>query len=290
MRAILLLAKVASLSQLITLFSNRCLLALAFTLSICNALDSRNATAQNGSLLHAPLTGTVTETKPRSIALLPNPQQKLQVVPNQTVPFGQVPHAHDGRMPSSGRRPTVVLSDASWTYQPAPPTRVFRKNDVVTIRVDEITRMAAEGLTQIRKRTLYEAALTDWIRLTKFQIQPDPLPNGDPTVAAETNGNFRANSTIESRESMAFNIAAKVVDIRPNGNMLLEARKKIRVNDNLWETSLTGLCRAEDIAPDNVVLSKDLLDLEIKKEDQGHLRDGYKRGWFQRWYDSVRPF
>ena len=95
---------------------------------------------------------------------------------------------------------------------------------------------------------------------------------------------------MESRESMTFNIAATVVDIRPNGSLLLEARKTIRVNDNLWETSLSGLCRAEDIAPDNVVLSKDLIDLEIRKLDRGHLRDGYKRGWFSRWLDRVQPF
>jgi flagellar L-ring protein precursor FlgH len=187
-------------------------------------------------------------------------------------------------------RPVVSLNEASWTYQPAPPVRVFRRNDVVTIRVDEITRMMAEGAAVNRKRTLSEVILTDWIRLKDFRLRPDPQDQGDPAIAAESNNNFRAQSSVESRESLTFNIAATIVDIRPNGNLVLEARKAIRVNDNLWETALSGNCRAEDIAPDNVVLSKDLIDLEIRKEDRGHMRDAYSRGWLQRFVDRFGPF
>ncbi len=186
--------------------------------------------------------------------------------------------------------PPVMLNDASWTYQPAPPLRVFQKQDVVTIRVDEITRVMAEGNIDNRKRTLFDAIVNDWIQVINFRFIPHPMVEGEPGVAFQSQSNYRADASVESRESMTFNIAATVVDIRPNGNLVLEARKHIRINDNLWETSLTGICRAIDIGPDNVVLSKDLIDLEIKKEDQGQLRDGVSRGWFQRWVDRFGPF
>ena len=190
----------------------------------------------------------------------------------------------------TGGDPRVLIHGASWTYQPPAPVRVFRKNDIVTIRVDEITRMMAEGESESRKQTLFESVLSDWIRLTDFRLRPDAQTNGDPKVSGSSNSRFRSEASVESREAMSFNIAATVVDIRPNGSLVLEARKNIRVNDNLWETALTGICRAEDIAPDNVVLSRDLIDLEILKEDRGHLRDGYKRGWFSRWFDRMQPF
>lgn len=186
--------------------------------------------------------------------------------------------------------PPVLLNDASWTYQPAPPLRVFQKQDVVTIRVDEITRVMAEGNVDNRKRTLFDAIVNDWIKVINFRFIPQPMVEGEPGVAFQSQSNYRADASVESRESMTFNIAATVVDIRPNGNLVLEARKHIRINDNLWETSLTGICRAIDIGPDNVVLSKDLIDLEIRKEDQGQLRDGVSRGWFQRWVDRFGPF
>ena len=207
-----------------------------------------------------------------------DPQQQLS--PPQMQPRGY----------GYGDAPPVMLNDASWTYQPAPPLRVFQKQDVVTIRVDEITRVMAEGNIDNRKRTLFDAIVNDWIRVINFRFIPQPMVEGEPGIAFQSQSNYRADASVESRESMTFNIAATVVDIRPNGNLVLEARKHIRINDNLWETSLTGICRAIDIGPDNVVLSKDLIDLEIKKEDQGQLRDGASRGWFQRWVDRFGPF
>lgn len=254
------------------------------------------ASAQNSSLLHTPpgnsdapagisLRGAVGQPLQGSSTRGPRvPMQMVADQPNQTRPKGPIAQT------DYQDRPNVSLNDASWTYQAALPLRSFRLNDVVTIRVDEITRMMAEGSAEARKRTLYEAILSDWIRIQDFRLRPDPQANGDPSVSTESNSNYRAESTVESRESMTFNIAATVVDIRPNGNLLLEAKKTIRVNDNLWETSLSGLCRAQDIGPDNVVLSKDVIELEIHKEDRGHLRDGYKRGWFQRWFDRLQPF
>lgn len=193
--------------------------------------------------------------------------------------------------PRSPSPPAALsLNDVSWTYRPAPAMRTFEKNDIVTIRVDEISQMMAEGESETRKRTAFEAVLSDWIRLTKGRLRPDAQSQGDPTVGNESTNRFRSEASIESRESLSFNIAARVVDIRPNGNLVLEARKTYRVNDNLWETSLSGICRAKDIAADNVVLSRDMIDLQINKEDQGHLRDGYRRGWFSRWLDRVQPF
>ncbi|MFO0923277.1 MAG: flagellar basal body L-ring protein FlgH [Pirellulales bacterium] len=76
----------------------------------------------------------------------------------------------------------------------------------------------------------------------------------------------------------------------PNGVVVLAAHKTIRNNDNAFEVGLTGLCRADDIGPDNTVLSKHIFDLDISKDDRGHVRDGYSRGWFTRLLARVKPF
>jgi len=289
-------------------------------------LTAGDAVSQNSSLLQAVNPGRqVAVTMP---VMQANAQMQLkaplgtQSTPRQAPPFGagrppmqlsnvlQVPqppppgiadrNAAPSQLSAPGQRPVspygypavppVMLNDASWTYQPAPPLRVFQKQDVVTIRVDEITRVMAEGNIDNRKRTLFDAIVNDWIRVVNFRFYPQPMIEGEPGIAFQSQSNYRADASVESRESMTFNIAATVVDIRPNGNLVLEARKHIRINDNLWETSLSGICRAIDIGPDNVVLSKDLIDLEIRKEDQGQLRDGVSRGWFQRWVDRFGPF
>ncbi|WP_236621961.1 flagellar basal body L-ring protein FlgH [Novipirellula maiorica] len=251
-----------------------CSLSILVVGLLCDVAD-----AQESSLLRQP--------GPSSAAVGPNASLQPLPMPHQNPgPYAAPPQAPYAAAPGS----PALLSNVSWTYQPAPRLRTFQKNDIVTIRVDEVASVTATGAAENRKKTLYEAILTDWVRLTDFRLRPDPQGNGDPAVAGESESQFRSQASLKSREAMTFNIAATVVDIRPNGNLVVEARKTIRINDNLWETSLSGICRAQDIAPDNVILSRDLIDLEIRKEDQGHLRDGYKRGWFSRWFDRVQPF
>ncbi|MGH7176477.1 MAG: flagellar basal body L-ring protein FlgH, partial [Tepidisphaeraceae bacterium] len=53
---------------------------------------------------------------------------------------------------------------------------------------------------------------------------------------------------------------------------------------------LTGICRAEDIDPDNTILSTQLFDLELSKSNTGAVRDTTKRGWVPRLLDMLNPF
>ncbi|MEO9590963.1 flagellar basal body L-ring protein FlgH [Rhodopirellula bahusiensis] len=278
-------------------------------------LTSSFASAQNSSLLHAtpPWMPNAPARSPGPVVPVNNLQQRsvpgvgpdAAVMPPEFLPPGMAERVPTGQYPDDANEPNsmeaaptynnspppaVGLAGVSWTYQPAPPMRAFRVQDIVTIRVDEIARMMAEGDTEKRRVSLFQATLSEWIKLGSGGLIPDPQEDGDPTVDAQTTANSRAEASVESRESMSFNIAARIVDIRPNGNLVVEARKQYRVNDNLWETSLSGICRAQDIGPDNVVLSRDLIDLEINKQDQGQLRDGYRRGWFQRAFDRLKPF
>ncbi|QDS95577.1 Flagellar L-ring protein precursor [Roseimaritima multifibrata] len=201
--------------------------------------------------------------------------------------------AGQGQYPMPGPSnygPQANLSQASWTYVPPPPLQQYAKHDVVTIRVDEIAQMRAQGKASSRKNGIYDIVLEEWVRLTGGQLSPAPQPSGDPEIGGTMQSQYRADSSIQSQESLSFNIAAEIVDILPNGNLVLEANKSIWVNDSVFETSLIGVCRARDIGPDNVLLSRDLLDAEIRKDERGRIREGYERGWFTRLLDRFQPF
>jgi len=232
------------------------------------------ALAQQSSLFHrTPVGGNSLNVPPPPMVELPGRESR---------------GAYDAN--AYGGAPSLGLSNASWTYMPPPPQRKFRKHDIVTIRVDELARMRAEGSSEARRNMFYDAVLKDWVSLSSGKLRPAGQAEGDPRINGQSNQLFRSDASIEARESLAFSVAAHVVDIRPNGNLVLEANKTICVNDNQFETSMTGECRAQDIAPDNVILSRDLLDLKIKKSDKGELRDGYKRGWLTRWIGELNPF
>ena len=121
-------------------------------------------------------------------------------------------------------------------------------------------------------------------------IRRAPQSGGDPPVSGTYNSQYRAESDMELRDSLAFRIAAKIVDIRPNGNLVIEAHQDIENNEELWRISLTGVVRREAIQADRTVNSDSIAELKILKKELGQVRDGYARGWFTRWYDHFKPF
>jgi len=180
---------------------------------------------------------------------------------------------------------------ASWIHVPPQGNRQLRIHDRIMVRVDELSRVQSDGEIQSRKDVQYDAVLTDWIKLIGLKaIKPAPQADGDPRVAGDLKQLFRAEGEMATRESLALNITCTVADIRPNGDVVLEGHKQIQVNYESWEVSLSGICRYQDIGPDNTVLSRQIADLKIVKRDRGHVRDSYKRGWLSRWIDEWSPF
>lgn len=183
------------------------------------------------------------------------------------------------------------LAAASWIYTPQPPPRVLQIHDLVHVRVDETAQTSASGSAQSRKNSALDLDLTDWVRFEGLDtLKPATQSDGDLSVAGQNAEIYRADSTLRTRESITFNITAEIADIRPNGLLVLSATKEIRDNDNVWELSFSGICRPEDIGPDNVVLSRDIFDPRIVKNEDGHVREGYARGWFTRLYGKFKPF
>ena len=185
----------------------------------------------------------------------------------------------------------MTLQDTSWTYVAVPPPREIQKHDIVSVRVDVLARMSADGELRRRKDARYDARLKDWIILDGLRsVRPDPQTDGEPRMRGELASDYRALGELETSESLAFNLACEVVDIRPNGNLVLEGRSKIVLNDECWTYVLTGICRPEAIGPNNVVLSRDIINLDIKKVETGSVASGYQRGWFQKIFDLIQPF
>lgn len=186
----------------------------------------------------------------------------------------------------------LTLENTSYLFQPLPPEaqRELKKEDSIIVLVDYRAAMNSEGDAQSRKRANFNAALLDWIGFDGKNIFAAPQSRGDPTIAGSLNSQYRAQTELELEDSLTFRIAAKIVDIYPNGNLVIEAHRTIRNNDIVWQQSLTGVVARQFINADRTVRSDAITDLDIYKREIGQVRDGYATGWFTRWWGQYKPF
>lgn len=187
-------------------------------------------------------------------------------------------------------RPPMRLYTHSWTAERPVEVRQVRLHDLVTVIVSEQSMVTSEGEMDRKKKAEGSMTLQDWILLRGLTAIPDPQSAGDPTIKGKMENKLRSEAELETRDAMKFRIACTVVDIRPNGNLVLEGHRIIKNNNETWEYALTGEIRAEDVLPNNTVLSENVAYLRIDKRESGHVRDGYRRGWLLRFLDTWQPF
>ena len=186
-----------------------------------------------------------------------------------------------------------TLENSSFMYRKLPPEAEQRElaiNDIITVLVDYRSSMISEGDAEARRNLSLNAVLADWLAFDGKDIFPAPQERGNPRINGSLQSQYRTESEMELRDALTFRIGAKVVDIQPNGNLVIEAHREMEINEEIWLQSLTGVVRRQSIGPDRTVRSDEIAELRVKKESKGFVNDAYSRGWFARWYSKWKPF
>ena len=94
------------------------------------------------------------------------------------------------------------------------------------------------------------------------------------------------------RDSRGFTdqITVSVVDVLPNGNMLLAGRRTLTIAGEQRDLVISGMVRAIDLGPDNKVNSRYVADLRTVYEGDGPSRHFVRQGWFSKAANKVWPF
>jgi flagellar L-ring protein precursor FlgH len=112
----------------------------------------------------------------------------------------------------------------------------------------------------------------------------------DPTVAADTSNSFNGSGAKQKSDKVTATIAARIVDILPSGNLVIEGNREILVDQEKQTISVKGIIRQKDIDASNTVLSTSIADAQITYTGKGVLSDANRKGWLSSVIDWVWPF
>lgn len=213
----------------------------------------------------------------------------LATAQQTTQPQAQ-PTAHSSSLYLMTGSPTVqadgsvvnpYMQQASYLAVPIPEPREWRKHDLVTIIVRQTATGTAEGELETNKEISVSgeaSAFIDLGELLEARVQPAPLAAGAPRVEVGFGNEFQGDGEYERTDTIVTRLTAQVIDVKPNGTLALEARMHMANDDEQLTVTVTGYCRAEDVTPDNTILSTQLHDLRVVKKHEGEIRDAGKKG------------
>ncbi|MFK7790297.1 MAG: flagellar basal body L-ring protein FlgH [Phycisphaeraceae bacterium] len=187
--------------------------------------------------------------------------------------------------------PDVPRFSAYVNIRPEP--REFMINDLVTIIVRESFESEMDSEKTTEKSSELSGGITQFPRLTIADLLNLQVPQGSNSPALVELGferTYEGEGEYERTESMTGRVRARIIDIKPNGLMVLEARRTV-INDGEQSVLVaTGNCMPEDVSADNSILSTQLENLFIDKQHSGDLRDSGEKGWLTRLFDAVFDF
>ena len=100
-------------------------------------------------------------------------------------------------------------------------------------------------------------------------------------LAAATAGgsdSWKADGSAKDTSNFSGSITVTVVEVQPNGNMVVEGTQSIWQNKDEHKVTLRGIVRRDDVAYDNTVPSAKVADATVRFDGKGPLNAKQRQG------------
>ena len=98
---------------------------------------------------------------------------------------------------------------------------------------------------------------------------------------------FKGAGNSAQSNALTGTITVTVVDVLPNGNLLVRGEKKVELNRGEEHIRMSGIVRPADVSPANTVASTRVADAHITYSGTGEVADSNVSGWLSRFFNSV---
>ena len=170
-----------------------------------------------------------------------------------------------GAAAAQGRPGSIYVPDLGPVNMIADKT-ARRPGDLITVRIVENQEVKNEETSQLRRGTTLD------YKLDSFDISPSTF-DVLPRLAASSQDDFNGTANYEKNGAFTAQITAIVMDVLPNGNLVIQGRREIRIDAETKVIEFSGVVRRFDIRADNTILSELVADARVSYVGEGQLTD-----------------
>jgi flagellar L-ring protein precursor FlgH len=165
-----------------------------------------------------------------------------------------------------------------------------RRGDIITIVISETSSASKDAKTGTSRDSSVSAGITNLLGLETSAFAKNNFADLAALIKASTSSSFKGAGNTSRQENLNATITARVMDVQANGNLMIEGRRNIKVNDEDQIIVLEGVVRTRDIAPDNTINSIYVADARISYSGRGIISDQQSPGWLMGLFNKIWPF
>ncbi len=160
-----------------------------------------------------------------------------------------------------------IWSDSGRLTRMTTDVRAMRPHDLISVVVSESLAASTDGAVKNSRASSASTQITGLIGALKAGNALQNLVNQSSAAALNAQGTSQTNS------SLSTTLGGQVVEVLPNGMLVIEAARQVEFSQQTQTIVLRGLVRPEDISQQNQVLSTAISSLELQVRGKGIIND-----------------
>jgi flagellar L-ring protein FlgH len=190
-------------------------------------------------------------------------------------------------------RPTPRLETTSGNgaiYQAATGRPLFEDKrarflgDTITVKITESTSASTKSNDKLDRSNTSSGSITGLAGLTGKSLSGLANYNTASTNAFSGKGEAANNNVFTG------NITVTVIDVYPNGNLLVSGEKQLAIGHEQEYVRVSGVVNPTFVDSANSVASSSIADARIEYKSSGQVSDGLVMGWLARFFLTAMPF
>ena len=149
--------------------------------------------------------------------------------------------------------------------------RAGRPGDLVSVVVAESLAASTDGTVKNSRTSNANSGISG---LLGTLHAGNALQN---LITQNSSSGLDASGTSATNSSLTTTLGGQVVEVLPNGMLVIEAARQVTFNQQTQDIVLRGLVRPEDISQQNQVLSTSISSLELEVKGRGIINDATHR-------------
>jgi flagellar L-ring protein FlgH len=169
------------------------------------------------------------------------------------------------------RTPGSIWSSEGRLVRLGTDAKAVRLHDVVSVVVTESLAASTDGQVKNSRASNASSNVTALFGALKASNALQNLVGQTSASGLTAQGQSTTNS------SLVTTFGAEVVDVLPNGMLVVQATRQLTFSQQTQLIKLRGLVRPEDVSAQNQVLSTAMTDLELEVTGRGIVTDSTYR-------------